>query len=168
VSSRAGRAGSTRDGSAPERVATPSDPVGSAAEAALEALSFGLVAVTARAIEDVTTHGQLSFQQWRVLVVLASPARLRVTELARRIGASEPSTSRMADRLERRGLIETIADPLDRRAINLRLTPAGSTLRDEVVERRRALIAESIAGLSVPPDGVDTIERFAEAFERWV
>ena len=113
---------------------------------ALERLAFGLVAVTSRAIEEVS-GGDLTVQQWRVLVVLGgAEAGIRVSDLARRINASGPSTSRIVRRLEQRGLVAASVDAADRRAVRIQLSPTGEAIRGRVVERRRSLIRETLAG----------------------
>ena len=60
------------------------------------------------------------------------------TELARRQRVEPPSMCRMIDRLERNGLVARAADPHDRRATRIRLTPTGR----EVAERGAAVVAD--------------------------
>jgi DNA-binding MarR family transcriptional regulator len=60
------------------------------------------------------------------------------TELARRQRVEPPSMCRMIDRLERNGLVARAADPADRRASRIRLTPAGR----EVAERGAVVVAD--------------------------
>ena len=135
---------------------------------ALETLAFGLVAITSRAVAEETSHGQLTLQQWRVLVVLgAVDDGLRVSELSGRIGASGPSTSRIARRLEIRNLVATSVDPADGRAIRLHLTPTGLALRERIILRRRALIEVTIAGGDASPDLAHRLAAMAREFDRW-
>ena len=136
---------------------------------AIEALSFGLVAVTARAIDDARPSHPLTFQQWRILVILGSTdTGVRIGEVAERLGASRPSTSRLVHRLSRRGLVESRPDPDDGRASSLRLTQAGATLRRTVVERRRALIEASLEDPDDREDLAAGVARLARRFGRWV
>ncbi len=136
---------------------------------ALEALAFGLVAVTSRAIHETATPPELTFQQWRVLVVLGgTESGMRVSELAARITASGPSSSRIVRRLARRGLVESTIDPSDRRAVLLRLTHAGSTLRERIIERRRSLIRDTIARQQLSPTATSQLIRLAGLLERWI
>ena len=136
---------------------------------AIEALSFGLVAVTARAIDDARPSHPLTFQQWRILVVLgSSESGVRIGEVAERIGASRPSTSRLIHRLSRRGLIDSRPDPDDGRASSLRLTEAGTILRRTILARRRVLIEESLDGEVGVAGAASTVERLARRFQRWL
>lgn len=135
---------------------------------ALERLAFGLVAITSRAIEEVSA-GELTLQQWRVLVVLGGvDDGLRVSEVARRITASGPSTSRIAHRLEQRGLLTHRSDPDDRRAVRLQLSPAGVATRARIVEHRRRLIGETLTGVRLSPAAARHLEAIAAVFDRWV
>ncbi len=137
--------------------------------AAIEALSFGLVAVTARAIDEARPDHALTFQQWRILVILgATPDGARIGRVAERIGASRPSTSRLVRRLALRGLVEVGVDPADRRAARLRLTEAGSDLRESVIRRRRALIQETLADGAGRQPSASSVALLAAAFDRWV
>ena len=112
---------------------------------AIDQLALGLVSITARAIDEAVGELELTLAQWRVLIVVGqSRTPLRVGDVAERIGASLPSTSRILRRLERRGLISTERDERDRRATLVRLTTAGATTRRKVVQVRRRLVSEAI------------------------
>jgi DNA-binding MarR family transcriptional regulator len=137
--------------------------------AAIERLSFGLVAITALAVDGATTRHSLTFQQWRVLVVVGrTEDGVRISQLAERIGASAPSASRLVRRLIAKDMLTVETDPDDRRAMRVRLSAAGGELRRRVIERRRALIVATISGAParwIPADGVETL---ADAFEPFV
>ncbi len=137
--------------------------------AAIERLSFGLVAITALAVDGATTRHSLTFQQWRVLVTVGrADDGVRISQLAERIGASAPSTSRLVRRLVAKGMVTVETDPADRRAMRVRLSVAGMELRRRVIDRRRALIAATITEMpsrDIPADGVEAL---ADAFERFV
>lgn len=135
----------------------------------IEALAFGLVAITARAIDGLRSQQSLTFQQWRILVVLgATQEGSRVSEVAARIGASRPSTSRLVHRLSERGLVHAEVDAVDRRAVRIRLTGSGATLRTAVLDARRALIEETLAGYVDDRPTSASVRQLARAFERWV
>jgi len=130
---------------------------------ALEILAFALVSLTSRAIATEVRHRELTFQQWRAIVVLGTgSAPLRISELAARIVASGPSASRIVRRLTERGLVEVGVDPRDRRAVIVRLSAAGADLRARVVARRRELIRGGIgddaAGRPLPRGAAEIVE----------
>jgi DNA-binding MarR family transcriptional regulator len=136
---------------------------------AIALLAFGLVAITARAIDEIRPGRALTFQQWRILVVLGSTDDgCRTSEVAGRIGASRPSTSRLVHRMIERGLVESGVDPSDRRAARLRLTETGVDLLGRVLGIRRRLIAETLATAELDGIAGPDVRRLALAFEQWV
>jgi DNA-binding MarR family transcriptional regulator len=71
------------------------------------------------------SHG-LGVSDFEVLDHLAArPDGCRAQSLADAVHLSQSALSRLADRLERHGLVERANCPDDRRGINLALTPAG-------------------------------------------
>ena len=137
--------------------------------AAVERLSFGLVAVTALAVERATDGNALTFQQWRVMVIVGDRTTgVRIGTIAARLGASGPSASRIVRRLTARGLVGVDRDPTDGRAVLVRLTESGRGLRAEVIERRRRMIRESLVPIGPGADPATTLSRVADALERWV
>lgn len=133
----------------------------------LDQLAVELVAVTNAAIFDVGA-GELSFSQWRTLMVLGSATEpLRVHEIAGRVSASMPSASRLVHRLERRGLVSSARDPSDGRGRRISLTDAGETLRAKVIGRRRALIEAGLAGLTADPALPSGLETVVTKLARW-
>ena len=99
------------------------DPI-RGAHAALEAVAFGAVAITTRAIATVGL--ELTFAQWRVLVVVGGSADgATVTEIASRLGAEISPVSRLVTRLARRGLVDARKDANDRRVTRVTITDDG-------------------------------------------
>lgn len=133
----------------------------------LEQLAVELVAVTNAAIFDVGA-GDLSFLQWRTLMVLGSSDEpLRVNEIANRASASMPSASRLIRRMERRGLVSISRDPSDGRGRRIALTQAGDTLRSTVIGRRRFLIEKSLGALPEDPALIAGLEDVVARMGRW-
>jgi DNA-binding MarR family transcriptional regulator len=62
---------------------------------------------------------------------------LRVTALADLLGVDAPTVTRKIQQLERDGLVGRDADPDDRRATRIHLTPAGRRTLDRVIKARR-------------------------------
>jgi DNA-binding MarR family transcriptional regulator len=146
----------------------PSAPAPAAADRAalvfdqLELLAVELVSVTNRAIGELGA-GEVSFPQWRLLMVLGSaPGPLRLHEIARQVSASMPSASRLVDRMKRRGLVASAPDPGDRRGRLISLTERGAQMRDQVTARRRALIEEGLSSYEGAPDVVAELARIVE------
>ncbi len=74
-----------------------------------------------------------------VLLHLEGAGPLTVTEAARHMRRSQSTMSALIDRLERRSLIERLADERDRRRMLVWLTPSG---QDVLAEERRVLDRE--------------------------
>lgn len=110
----------------------------------LELLMFEAIGMTTVALSTVSA-GELTLPQWRALVVVGKAGAVRVGDVAVSIGMSLPSTSRLIQRLERRGLVTTERDESDRRATLVRITSAGHTLREAVVARRRTMMDDALA-----------------------
>ncbi len=78
----------------------------------------------------------LDFPQFDVILTLRRQGRgetLSPSVLAKEMMLSTSAMTNRLDRLEKRGLIERIADPNDRRALKIALTEAGYQLSDEMV-----------------------------------
>jgi DNA-binding MarR family transcriptional regulator len=82
------------------------------------------------------------------LAVLQTAGPMRVGALAERAGISAPTTSRLVDCLEERGLIVRTSDPDDHRAIRVSLSPEGEAALSGVRELGAGLLATRIADLT--------------------
>lgn len=92
-----------------------------------------------RHLEQLTSREGLSHSQAAALSVLANAEQsLPLSYLARALTQEAQSTTELADRLERRGLVRRTRDARDRRLVLLELTPAGR----ELYERIRPDLAE--------------------------
>jgi DNA-binding MarR family transcriptional regulator len=138
-----------------------------AAREALEALAFGSVAVTSRALATVGL--ELTFAQWRVLVVVGERSDgATVTEIAARLGAEISPVSRLVSRLVRRGVVTVVKDDQDRRVTRVMISDAGREIRETVIERRRELLAEVLAAAGpMEPDVTAALGRIGAAFRRY-
>ena len=79
----------------------------------------------------------ISVDEARVLEVLGDPERASMGQIARRTGLKISAFSKLADRLEARGLIRRVGGDDDTRRVYLVLTPPG--------ERQRAQALSEIA-----------------------
>jgi DNA-binding MarR family transcriptional regulator len=126
---------------------------------------FAGVALTTVALSAGRAGSELTFPQWRVLVVLgALPDGATTTEIARRVGVTLPATSRQLRRLSARGLIALAPDPKDRRAVRAVLSDGGRELRDAIIAYRRERIASIASEVSVRPTTEGDLARIATAF----
>jgi DNA-binding MarR family transcriptional regulator len=108
----------------------------------LAGIVFGGVAITTTALQAATDGQELTFTQWRAIVRVGEhDDGCRVGEVAARLNAALPATSRLLRRLERRGLVTLRRDESDRRATRARLTDRGTALRSSVLAYRKAEIA---------------------------
>ena len=97
------------------------------ADGVLLELARAVVGVSTRAASEL---GSVSVVQLRALTVLRRGPDASLAQLARGVGGSVSTTSRLVDRLVAAGLAERRPSPASRRAVCLRLTPAGERLLD--------------------------------------
>jgi DNA-binding MarR family transcriptional regulator len=137
---------------------------GDRARAALEAVALGSVAVTTRAL--ISTALELTFAQWRILMIVGQDARgATMSEIAARVGAEISPVSRMVGRLARRGLVATAKDDRDRRVTRVTVTDHGRTMRAAVLARRRELLSLVLATVGpLDPDVIAALDRIGDGF----
>ena len=141
-----------------------SDP--SVAES-LEAIFFAGVAVTTVAIASARPAIDLTFPQWRVLVILGGASDgTRLSDVARQMGVTLPATSRQLRRLERRGLVTVTPNERDRRSSIARLTDDGGRARASVIDHRKALIVELTRSLESDAVTRRALARVVDALDR--
>jgi DNA-binding MarR family transcriptional regulator len=89
----------------------------------------------------------LTPQQYNILRILrgAGETGLSCSAIAERMITRDPDITRLADRLEKRGLIGRRRSPSDRRAVVLALEPAGLELLDQIGEPLASLHGELMA-----------------------
>lgn len=105
-------------------------------------------AMWARMSDELARAGhELSFSQYMVLKKLAEGAT-RATELARAAELDPGAMSRLLDRLAERGLIARIADPDDRRALQVVLTEDGVASWGDIDQCGRRVRERALSGLS--------------------
>jgi DNA-binding MarR family transcriptional regulator len=90
---------------------------------ALVRTSFATMAVLTR----IAAEYDLSLTQLRVLAILRD-RRVKMSELADYLGLDKSTISGLADRAERRGLLQRAANPLDGRGIDVLLSADGTEL----------------------------------------
>lgn len=150
--------------------ATPSSSAAEALADHLERIAVGAVGLTTRALAQADAGFELTFPQWRALLVLGEDADgARVGEMAARVGVTVPATSRLLRRLERRGLTTLSADERDRRATRARLTDRGRSVRAAILGHRRAALRQVAFDLRDPErlDLHDGLRAIAAELERF-
>jgi DNA-binding MarR family transcriptional regulator len=132
----------------------------------LDRIMVAGVAITTRALSEARPALDLTFPQWRAMLVVGErPDGSRVSEVAARVGVTLPATSRLLRRLAARGLVEITADEQDRRASRARLTPAGNQARDAILADRRQRIADTLRDTRLAPSTQAELSRLADAFD---
>jgi DNA-binding MarR family transcriptional regulator len=104
-----------------------------------------LVAVAEQSLGAAAEETTLA--QYRALVVLASRGPQRMVDLARALHVTPPTAGRMCDRLVRKGLVRRHRARVDRREVQVSITPAGRDVVDQATARRRELLAEILGRL---------------------
>jgi DNA-binding MarR family transcriptional regulator len=106
-----------------------------------EALFRAQVALIRRFADD-DVWDPISMREYDVLFTLSRcpDRRARLHELNREILLSQPSLSRMVDRLESAGFVAREPDPADRRGTLVRLTEEGSQMQRRIGRRHAASI----------------------------
>lgn len=114
--------------------------------AALMAASRAFVGITARSLAAL--DADVTLPQFRALVVLAARGPQRPADISAELKVAPSTGTRMCERLVRKGLVRRTRTPNDRRVVRLRLTPAGESLVEEVISRRRDELAAIVAATS--------------------
>jgi DNA-binding MarR family transcriptional regulator len=129
----------------------------------LERIVVASVAITARALAEVAP--ELTFVQWRVLVLVDRPEGIAVGALATALGSKMAAMSRLVGRLRARDLVDAHRGEDDARLVLVTLTTTGAELRSRVVERRRDELRAALALTALPADARRVMERVAAALE---
>lgn len=96
----------------------------------------------------------------------AAPAGARIGELQRDVLLSQPALSRMVDRLAERGLVERLEDRTDRRAVCVRLSPAGRDVQRRVGLAHARSVARAVGGSLEGPELHELSRLTTELVER--
>ena len=112
---------------------------------AMLAVSRAFIAIAAQSVAELMPD--LTLPQYRVLVVLATQGSQNLNALAAALGVTASTASRLCDRLVRKKVIHRQTSRTDRREIRLKITDSGREIYEEVIARRRALIAPLVAAV---------------------
>jgi DNA-binding MarR family transcriptional regulator len=79
----------------------------------------------------------LSFSQVNTLMLLHFAGQADISDVSQQMGITNAAASQLVDRMVRLGLVDRMADPIDRRIKRLALTPEGHALAEKLVDIRR-------------------------------
>jgi len=99
----------------------------------------------------------VTMPQAKVLYLVGLTGRLRMSELASRLGVSLSTVSGLVERLCERELVARHDDPADRRQVVVTATPAGIDLLDHFSELNAAHVRRLLASLD--DDDLAVVER---------
>ncbi|MBP2268600.1 DNA-binding MarR family transcriptional regulator [Pseudarthrobacter sp. PvP004] len=92
-------------------------------------------------------EGELTAAQLSLLSMI-SDGGLRVGDIAKNLGIKVPSATEQIIKLERASLVTRQPDPDDSRAVQVVITQAGTAAVASANQRRNAMVAELLQGLS--------------------
>lgn len=101
--------------------------------------AFGAFIKLCRATWSLTSRvaaslpGEITFAQFAVLEALGTLGPMNQRTIAQKILRSSASVNVVVDNLERRGLVKRTRSKIDRRNVEVRLTPKGKELMREVL-----------------------------------
>ena len=101
---------------------------------------------------QISAHG-VTMGQWFFLRALWEEDGLTQRELSQRVGMMEPTTVTALNSMERRGLVERVRNPHDRRKVNIFLTSKGRGLQDVLLPC--AVTVNETAVHGIPPHDLD-------------
>lgn len=93
---------------------------------------------------------QITSVQWAVLARLSELGPLSQNHLGRMTAMDAATIKGVVDRLARQGLVETAADPNDKRRLTVSLTGAGAALFSDGVATAVKVSAETLGPLTAP------------------
>lgn len=108
---------------------------------------FLLVQQMTRAFQQVLDRHGLTPLHWGILCCLWVEDGLPTSEITRRLEQLGGTITVGLDAMQKRGLIERLADKADRRISRVRLTKAGRELRPVVIPEVEELVTRLFGGL---------------------
>lgn len=102
-----------------------------------------------RQLEEVLEPHGLVLSQFEALAKIAIKPGMIQQELVQHLLVTKGNVGALLDRLESMGWVTRKADPNDRRANRLYLTPRGQSTIVEIIKKHREFISERFAALSI-------------------
>ena len=107
-----------------------------------------LIARMNQNLADELRKRGFTFQDWRVLAVLAAHEGTNLTELAEATVIPQPSVSRLAANLAKRGYVARENGKTDSRNVHLFITPKGRAVHDKMLPLAVAEYRAAMKGFS--------------------
>jgi MarR family transcriptional regulator for hemolysin len=98
--------------------------------------------------QKILDRENLPIAYWFYLRVLAERGELNQLELSRRVGIASTTAVPALDNMEKRGLVQRVRDPNDRRKYFVSLKDDGKRLVDEMLPEISNMIGASLDGIS--------------------
>ena len=102
--------------------------------------------------------GQSSARMEELAAIMNSPKLSAQVDIAKRLRIEGPTMTRMLDTLEADGLVERLPDPSDRRTKQLRLTPEGERVLEDIFAIADELRDRLLDGL--PAEAIGELNAF--------
>jgi DNA-binding MarR family transcriptional regulator len=84
----------------------------------------------------------LSFSQVNTLMRLHFTEQADISDISEQMGITNAAASQLVEQMVRLGLLDHMADPIDRRIKRLALTPNGHALAETLVDMRRKWVEQ--------------------------
>ena len=128
------------------------------------ALRLAVLRLSRRLRQETAGSGDITPSQMSALVVLSQHGELTLGELAAIERIAPPSMTRIAARLEEKGLLERRADVADRRVARVAISASGEDLLRQSRERGDAFVSARLGALT--PEEQELLGRAVPLLER--
>jgi|SRR5579863_1606697 len=98
--------------------------------------------------QKILDREDLAIAYWYYLRVLAERGELNQLELSKRVGIASTTAVPALDNLEKRGLVQRVRDPKDRRKYYVQLKDEGKRLVDDMLPEITSMLSTSLDGIS--------------------
>jgi DNA-binding MarR family transcriptional regulator len=98
--------------------------------------------------QKILDRENLAIAYWYYLRVLSERGELNQLELSKRVGIASTTAVPALDNLERRGLVQRVRDPKDRRKYYVSLKEEGKRLVDDMLPQLVDMFSASLDGIS--------------------
>lgn len=114
--------------------------------------------------QKILDRENLAIAYWYYLRVLSERGELNQLELSKRVGIASTTAVPALDNLEKRGLVQRIRDPKDRRKYYVSLKEEGKRLVDDMLPQLVEMFSASLDGIS--PQDMAVFWRVAHQIEK--